>query len=235
MEQLNIFISYAKKDYGLMTAIEESCKQIRPITFAGKKYKINIWSDNYILPGELWKKAIVEKIKSADVVLFLISPNFISSEFITNTEIPLAMERHEESGIGILGVYMEQCDFNQLALRKTQLVPSYHGHLKPISVWKGSKICWVAIKDGIEICAYSSISKMPQNRGLPVKLPARLQEKRFINNAPPALQQLRKMVVKAKNEKKQNAQRRKDELHNLIFRISIAALIILLIYIKFFA
>jgi TIR domain len=238
MATLKIFISYAKKDYNLMTAVEFCCKQIGQIDFAGKKYKVDVWSDHYLLPGEAWKKEIVERIKEADIVLFLLSPNFVKSDFILNTEIPLAMKRKEESGIGILGIYMEQCDFSHLSLRKHQLIPSYHGSLKAISTWSKSKTCWDAVKDGIEICAHASINNMPWNRGITQKLPPKLQEKNFVHNAPPALQHLRNMVVRAETRKKANAEtKRREEEQDKLYAVLITALIaiiILLFYIKFF-
>jgi hypothetical protein len=238
MATLKIFISYAKKDYDLMTAVEFCCKEIRQIDFAGKKYKVDIWCDHHLLPGEAWKKQIVDRIKEADVVLFLLSPNFVKSDFILNTEIPLAMKRKEEAGIGILGIYMEQCDFSHLALRKQQLVPSYHGSLKPISTWSKNKICWDAVKDGIEVCAHHSIGNMPWNKGVPLKLPAKLQEKNFVHNAPPALQHLRNMVVRAETIKRANAEakRREEERQRqeVIAITALIAIIILLFYLKFF-
>jgi hypothetical protein len=238
MATLKIFISYAKKDYNLMTAVEFCCKQIGQIDFAGKKYKVDVWSDHHLLAGEAWKKQIVDRIKEADVVLFLLSPNFVKSDFILNTEIPLAMKRKEEAGIGILGIYMEQCDFSHLALRKQQLVPSHHGSLKPISTWSKNKTCWDAVKDGIEICAHHSIGNMPWNKGVPQKLPAKLQEKNFVHNAPPALQHLRNMVVRAETKKRASAEakRREEERqrHEAIAITALIAIIILLFYLKFF-
>ena len=242
METLKIFISYAKLDYDLMTAVEFCCQQIDQIDFVGKKYKIDVWSDHHLIPGEAWKSAIIDRIKEADIVLFLFSPNFIKSDFILNTEIPLAMKRKEESEIGILGIYMEECEFGQLAFRKTQLIPLYHGKLKSISSWKKDKECWDTVKAGIEICAFNSISRLPWNKGLSQKLPRKLQEKNFIHNAPPALQHLRNMVVSADAIKKANLEyKKREEEHDKLQAIAIAAIFVLLIllifilYTKFFS
>lgn len=211
MATVKIFISYAKTDYNLMTAVEFCCKEIGHITFQDKKYKIDVWSDHHLLAGDAWKAVITERIKEADVILFLVSPNFVKSEFIINTEIPLALKRKEEAGIEILGIFMDECTFSHLPIKRIQLVPSIHGRLKPVVSWHKNKLCWDAIRNGVEICAFRSINQMPWNKGITQKLPDKLKDKSFVHNAPPELQHLRNMVVQAEIAKKRNAAKKKKD------------------------
>jgi TIR domain len=237
MESLNIFISYAKDDYNLMRAIEFSCNQINTIKFSNKIYKINVWSDHHLIPGDAWKKAIVDKIKDADVVLLLISPNFIKSQFIEHTELPLVLKRKEESEIGVLGIYLAECELGKLAVRKDQLIPSFHGRLKAISTWDKDPACWDAVKVGIEMCAHYAISRMPWNKGLSNKLPPKLQEKNFKNNAPPALQFLlqetkrKENLVKARAEAKR--QNEENDRNEAVMKVALVALVLMFLYYKF--
>lgn len=234
METVKIFISYAKDDYNLMSAVEFCCNQIRQIDFVGKKYNVNVWSDHHLIPGERWKVQIEQRIKDADVILFLLSPNFVKSDFIQNIEIPLAIKRWRESDIGILGIYMDDCDFNHLPIKKIQLVPSNAGRLKAVSTWSKDKQCWASVKDGIQICAYNSISRLPWNKGLSKELPPQLLEKNFEHNAPPALQYLKNQVIRAEARKKAQTEAKKrheeDERNTALAQVVVIALIILFLY-----
>jgi TIR domain len=237
MESLNIFISYAKEDYDLMRAIEYSCNQINAIRFSSKIYKINVWCDHHLIPGDAWKKTIVDRIKDADVVIYLLSPSFMKSEFIQNVELPLILKRKEESEIGALGIYLQECEFGKLAVRKDQLIPSFHGRLKPISLWKNDTACWDAVSAGIETCAHYAIGRMPWNQGLSKKLPPKLQEKNFKNNAPPALQFLLQDVKRKENLVKARAQAKlqdeENEINKVIMTIALIAMVAMFIYYKF--
>ena len=238
MQTLKIFISYAKNDYNLMTAIEHCCKEIKQIKFNNQIYTIDVWCDHHLLPGESWKSEITNRIKDADVILFLLSTNFLKSDFIINTEIPLAIKRKQESEIGVLGIYMEDCEFGSLKIKKTQLIPSYRGRLKAISTWKQNNECWDAVKDGIEICCYNSIANMPWNKQYKSKLPSRLTEKNFTHNAPPELQYLNNqwLSIEARKQAIKDAQRRDEEKENLmiILIFCLLAILLILIYIKYF-
>ena len=230
MPTVKIFISYAKNDYNMMTAVEFCCKDIGYVNFSNQKYKIDVWSDHHLVAGDSWKAEITQRIKDADVVLFLLSPSFIKSEFITNTEIPLALKRREESGIEILGIIIEGCDFSHLPLRKTQLVPSMSGKLKPVSSWRTDKKCWDAIRNGIEICAFRSINKMPWNKGTIRKLPPKLQDKNFVHNAPAELQGLRKMAVRIKTAKRKQNEERQKKKNNEKLLMNVILLVALLFF-----
>ena len=70
METVRIFISYAKKDYNMMRAVAACCKKINQIDFGGTQYKVEVWSDDDMIPGERWNPQIEDNIKDADVVLF---------------------------------------------------------------------------------------------------------------------------------------------------------------------
>ena len=217
MNKVKIFISYAKDDFNIMKGVEYVCKELKSIDYNKKKYEIEVWSDQYIIGGENWKETIIERIKDADVILFLISSRFIKSDFIRTVEIPLALERRQEAKIGILGIYMEECDYSQIDMRKTQIVPQYQGRLKPVVLWSRQEGCWEAIRDGIEKCAYLSIDRLPwHNKSTKQTLPATLQEKDFEHNAPVEYQYLRNWGLMKEREKEaiKQAKRRQIEHEN---------------------
>jgi hypothetical protein len=234
MDKVRIFISYAKDDFKMMKLIEHICRDIKHITYERKKYEIEVWCDQYIVGGDNWRDTIIQRIKDADVIIFLLSPRFMQSNFIGTVEIPLALERRQNANISVLGIYMEECDYSEISVKKTQIVPQYQGRLKPVVLWRQQEGCWDAIRDGIEKCAYLSIDKMPWNNKSGQKaLPVAMREKDFKHNAPAEIQLLQefglqKIAKKKYFEEKKRLELKQENDEALIKVVVIVALIALI-------
>ncbi|MEO0727837.1 MAG: toll/interleukin-1 receptor domain-containing protein [Bacteroidota bacterium] len=139
MEVIKVFISYAKNDFKLVKALVE--KELRSKTFIRNKvkFKLEIWWDYHLLPSQEWRRQIIENIEDCDLFVCVLTKSFIGSSFIRNTEIPLAKKRFKETGIGIVGILYEECNFKDLSIRNLQLIPQKNGRLKPISRWRPKK------------------------------------------------------------------------------------------------
>jgi hypothetical protein len=60
--------------------------------------------------GEEFEPAIFERLNAADVILLLISPDFIASEFCWSKEMKRAMERHEAGEARVIPVLLRPVD-----------------------------------------------------------------------------------------------------------------------------
>ena len=58
---------------------------------------IHVWHDRRIEPGADWKKEIDKNLEEADIVLLLISADFMASQYCTGIEMKRALDRQ---GIG---------------------------------------------------------------------------------------------------------------------------------------
>ena len=54
-----------------------------------------VWHDREMLPGDTVDEEIAQKLRTADLVLVLVSPSFINSEYCWDIELKNAIERHE--------------------------------------------------------------------------------------------------------------------------------------------
>src|ERR1022692_4597015 len=86
MAPLSIFVSYAHEDESFC---QELKKHFAPLE---KQSLIECWYDRAILAGYSWEKEIRSRLDNADVILLLVSANFLSSEFC-QTEMEQALER----------------------------------------------------------------------------------------------------------------------------------------------
>jgi hypothetical protein len=92
-----LFISYSHVDEAWKDRL---VKHLRALTGEGR---LEIWDDRRIKGGEDWSRAIEDALARARVAVLLISPDFLSSSFIVETEVPLILARRE-AGLRVIPV-----------------------------------------------------------------------------------------------------------------------------------
>ena len=90
MEPVQVFISYAHKD--------ESYKDRLVTSFASLKRRgyISAWEDRQIPIGGEWDHHIKSALNDADIILLMISMDFMNSEYCFDVEVKRAIERHND-------------------------------------------------------------------------------------------------------------------------------------------
>ncbi len=81
-------------------------KHLRPLE---RENLIKAWVDHLILPGDDWDKAIAEKINKANIVVLLISIDFINSKYCYEIELERAIEREAKGETRIIPVILRNC------------------------------------------------------------------------------------------------------------------------------
>ncbi len=84
-KQIEIFISYARKNQRLVKGF---CDKLQDVLNPSKSYNYKLSADFLILTGEDWDDEINNSLDLCDIGLFLISPSFLSSKYITEIELP---------------------------------------------------------------------------------------------------------------------------------------------------
>lgn len=130
---IKIFISYAHEDEKYKEELEKHLKPLK------RRNVIDSWNDREILPGVEWEEQIKTKFESAEVILFLISPDFISSDYINDVEIKKALDRYNKNEVIIIPIILRPVDFSYLEISKFQALPKDG---KPISSWDDPDEAW---------------------------------------------------------------------------------------------
>jgi hypothetical protein len=84
-----IFYSYSHKDEELRDELEVHLSALV------REKVIESRHDRRISPGEAWPDAVDSQIAAADVILLLISADFVASDYCYGHELKLALNRHE--------------------------------------------------------------------------------------------------------------------------------------------
>ncbi|AZU49813.1 TPA: toll/interleukin-1 receptor domain-containing protein [Aeromonas hydrophila] len=108
----SLVFSYSHADEALRNELE---KHLSPLKRMGK---ISTWHDRRIIPGEVFEHKIDQYFSEADIVLLLISSDFIASDYCYQVEMKSAMERHRRGEAIVIPVILRECAWNQLPFGK---------------------------------------------------------------------------------------------------------------------
>jgi hypothetical protein len=118
LAQRKVFVSYSHKD---TKWLERLRTHLIPIEREGI---IDLWDDTKIVAGAQWKEAILEALETARVAVTLVSANFLASDFISQSELPMLLSQAASGGTVILSIIVSPCLFKNTGLSAFQPVNS---------------------------------------------------------------------------------------------------------------
>jgi O-acetyl-ADP-ribose deacetylase (regulator of RNase III) len=150
-----VFISYAHEDQ--KPFLEELRKQL---VILKRLNVVEDWYDRDITAGTEWRGEIGSQLNSAQLVLLLISPDFIASDYCYDLEMKTALERHERSEARVIPIILRPCMWSSAPFAKLQALP-LDG--KPISSWSERDAAFLSVAEGIR-SAVESINAKTQSK-----------------------------------------------------------------------
>ena len=107
------------------------------------------------MPGSEWDAAIAEALRSADIILLLISKSFAASEYISKYEVPAAMESHGLGRSRVVPILLEDVPgWHQAEFAKLQFLPT---GARPISTWNPGRSSLLVAYGNASGCAHIEI------------------------------------------------------------------------------
>jgi hypothetical protein len=111
-DDLTVFISYAHEDNEGPDPsrhwLNRLLQHLKPLVF---QKQVRTWSDIAIETGERWHESIRTQIPNASVAVLLVSPAFLASEYIRNSELPMLLLNAQHRGITVLPIILRRCLF----------------------------------------------------------------------------------------------------------------------------
>ncbi len=144
-EAVRVFISYAHKDERLCNELIVHLKLMQ------RQGVIATWYDRKIEAGENWKEKIDENLERAEIILLLISPYFMASEYCYEKEMQRALERHESKEAEVIPIIVRDVSWKKAPFGKLQALPEKG---KAVMLWGAKKdSAWRSVAEGIERAA----------------------------------------------------------------------------------
>ena len=97
-------------------------------------------------------KDIKARIEEADIILLMMSSDFLAPDFCYHVELQTALRRHESGEVWVIPVILRPCHWQLPDLRKLLALPKDG---KAITSWENRDEAWVEVVTGImKICDY---------------------------------------------------------------------------------
>ncbi len=160
----HIFYCYAREDKGFRDALD------RHLAGFKRQHLLSTWSDREIKAGEEWKTAIDTNLQQAHIVLCLVSPDFLASDYCYEKEMQQALERHKQGTARVIPILVRPTYWENTPLSELQMLPS---DAMAVVLWPHTDAAWVDVVSGIllVIQELSSLSKaqksQPENAPAP--------------------------------------------------------------------
>jgi TIR domain len=116
---------------------------------------IGIWHDQMLRPGEHLDRAIEAQLAAAKLVILLVSPDFISSDYCTEKEMRRAFARAKDKKCKVVPVILKSCQWRTIPLGvrgklSDFLVIPQNG--RPVTEWpKGRDAAWDHVVTNIRL------------------------------------------------------------------------------------
>jgi len=115
---INIFFSYSHEDERLRNELDKHLSILK------RNGIINAWHDRCIMPGKDFDKEISKNLKAADIILLLISADFLASDYCYDNEMKYALQKHDRKEAVVIPVILRPCDWKDTRFGKLQAVPA---------------------------------------------------------------------------------------------------------------
>ena len=137
---ITVFVSYSHRDEGFRAQLEEQLGNLR------RQRLIDVWHDRRIEPGAEWESAIDEHLRGADLVLLLISPSFLDSDYCYDREMRVALERHDRGEAHVVPIIIRPSDWADTPFAKLAALPRDG---RPVTGFRSRDHAWLEVTSGI--------------------------------------------------------------------------------------
>ncbi|UBF29271.1 AAA-like domain-containing protein [Kovacikia minuta CCNUW1] len=139
-QAIEVFFSYSHRDEALR---DELAKHLSIMKRQGV---IKAWHDRQITAGSEWAGDIDAHLNSAQVILLLISADFLASDYCYDIELTQAMVRHEAREACVIPIILKPVDWHGAPFGKLQALPK---NAQPITTWANTDEAFLNVAQGI--------------------------------------------------------------------------------------
>lgn len=117
-KRLDVFCCYAHKDQQWLLELKTHLAPLQ------REELIILWDDMNVYPGDEWEEVILRRLDSAHIILLLVSPHFIASDYGYSVEMRRAMERHERGEARVIPIILHLVSWKKTPFGKLQALPT---------------------------------------------------------------------------------------------------------------
>jgi len=133
-------VSYSHRDERARQQLETHLSLLQ------RQKLLSVWHDRKIGAGTEWKGQIDTHLDSAELILLLVSPDFLASDYCYDVELAHALKGHEAGEARVIPIILRPVDWHEAPFGKLQALPR---EAKPISTWSNRDEAFRNVVEGI--------------------------------------------------------------------------------------
>lgn len=137
-----VFFSYSHKNESVRDELEVHLSMLK------RQGVIQAWHDRRITSGSEINGEISKELENADIILLLVSPYFLASDYCYDIEMTRAMEKHELGEARVIPIILDPCDWHHAPFGRLLAAPS---DSKPISKFANQHDAYLDIVKSIRM------------------------------------------------------------------------------------
>ena len=152
-----MMVSYAHADEDLKNELRKHLSLLQ------RQGLVSQWHDRLIAGGREWQQEIATHLESAQIILLLVSPDFLASDYCYDTEMKRALERHDDGTARVIPVFLRPCDWAGAPFSRLQGLPT---NAEPVTStrWSSRDEAFSIIARGIRV-AVEDLQSQGQRAG----------------------------------------------------------------------
>ncbi|HLG65989.1 MAG TPA: TIR domain-containing protein [Ktedonosporobacter sp.] len=139
-DPLKLFLCYSREDEALRKQLERHLEPMR------REGLIHVWCDREISAGKDFLQEIKLHLDTSDILLALVSPAFMSSNYCYDVELQRALDKRIFGELHIIPVIIKPVEWKNTSLGMLQALP-LDG--KPVTKWKPIDEGWQNVAQGV--------------------------------------------------------------------------------------
>lgn len=139
---VKIFFCYAHEDEKLLNRLKDHLKILQRQNLA------DVWHDRDIKAGTQWEHAVSKHLNDADIILLLVSANFMNSDYCYSIEMKHALERYERGEARVIPIILRPVLWQEAPFSKLQALPR---DATPVTsrLWENQDVAFHNVAEGI--------------------------------------------------------------------------------------
>jgi len=161
----NIFISYSKQDHRLVAKFQEH------LTAMKRDGKVATWYCSELEAGSVWTEEIQKRMDEADIICFMVSPNFMKTEYIHEHEIAKAFEKKAKNpNFRIVPIILDFCRWSTTNNDLSQFTALPYT-VKPVMDFDNQNMAWYIIEECLRLMIDNDLEPVGESFYAKQKLP----------------------------------------------------------------
>jgi hypothetical protein len=139
-KKVRLFYSYSHRDEKRRDKLEDHLAVLK------RNGVIESWHDRKIGAGDDWKGKLDAELEVADIILLLVSSDFLNSDYCYDVEMKRALERHAQGSAKVIPIILKPCLWTDAPFGRLQALPTDG---KAVTTWSNQDKAFTDIAKGL--------------------------------------------------------------------------------------